>query len=186
MKPSTPKSFLKSPSPVLSSPSPITPVSFKSVNINHQKLTRPLRNFLKPKHSESIYFLFAVSCFMFYVNSVYAQPICNPAIPAQIGCVPSADPAESGPASAAIVAIFIARFLAAALSIGAIAFLLYLVWGAYKWLTSGGDQKQLAMARSHISQAIVGLLILASIFAITNIITPLLGLDFLTPSWPTF
>ena len=63
----------------------------------------------------------------------------------------------------------LARVFSAALAIGAIAFLLYLVLGAFRWLTAGDNKGQLEAARSTIFQALIGLIILASIFAIARI-----------------
>src|SRR5579862_4772049 len=35
--------------------------------------------------------------------------------------------------------------------------LLYLIWGGFKWLTSGGDKAGVQAAREHVIAAIVGL-----------------------------
>ena len=103
--------------------------------------------------------------------------IVNKALPANLG----EDTGEN------IIARLLARFFAAALATGAIAFLIYLVYGAFRWLTAGDDKTQLTAARSTMTQALIGLTILASIFAIARILSILLGLgefpDAIT--WPT-
>jgi hypothetical protein len=48
--------------------------------------------------------------------------------------------------------------------------LLYLVWGGFKWLTSGGDKTAVGAAREHIIAAIVGLVIIFLSYFILNII----------------
>jgi hypothetical protein len=62
-----------------------------------------------------------------------------------------------------------------------IAFLLaffYLLTGAISWITSGGDKGQLEAARNKITHAIIGVIIIASVWAIMNILAPFLGITF--------
>lgn len=47
--------------------------------------------------------------------------------------------------------------------------LLYLIWGGFKWLTSGGDKAAVQSAREHIVAAIVGLVLIFSAYFILNI-----------------
>ena len=54
--------------------------------------------------------------------------------------------------------------------IAMVAALLYLVWGGFKWLTSGGDKAAVQAAREHIVAAIVGLVLVFASFLIINII----------------
>jgi len=51
-----------------------------------------------------------------------------------------------------------------------IAALLYLVWGGFKWLTSGGDKQAVASAREHIIAALIGLVIVFLSYFILNIV----------------
>lgn len=48
--------------------------------------------------------------------------------------------------------------------------LLYLIWGGFKWLTSGGDKTAVQSAREHIVAAIVGLVIIFMSYFILNFI----------------
>ena len=50
-----------------------------------------------------------------------------------------------------------------------------LIWGAFEWITSGGDKAKTESARSRIVSAIVGLVIVLSSFAIITLIVRLLG-----------
>ena len=54
--------------------------------------------------------------------------------------------------------------------LGILAALLYLVWGGFKWLTSGGDKAAVQSAREHIVAAIVGLVLMFIVYAIMFII----------------
>jgi hypothetical protein len=62
--------------------------------------------------------------------------------------------------------VFITRIVEMALIIGAIATLLYLILGAIQWITSAGDSNKVETARGHITNAIIGLAILASVWTL--------------------
>lgn len=59
--------------------------------------------------------------------------------------------------------------------ISALLVLLYLIWGAFDWITSGGDKGKIESARKKIIAAIVGLIIVASSFAIFLLAIKFLG-----------
>lgn len=48
--------------------------------------------------------------------------------------------------------------------------LLYLIWGGFKWLVSGGDKTAVQGAREHIVAAIVGLVIIFLSYFILNFV----------------
>ena len=102
------------------------------------------------------------------IGPAYAAPIINPAVTVELGGDPDGE---------AVVGRLLARFFSSALAVAAILFLLYLVSGAYKWLTSGADKAQLQAAQGTMTQALIGLTILASIFAAARIVGILLGLS---------
>lgn len=51
-----------------------------------------------------------------------------------------------------------------------VAALFYLIWGGFKWLTSGGDKTAVGAAREHIVAAIVGLVVIFLSYFILNIL----------------
>lgn len=61
-----------------------------------------------------------------------------------------------------------------------LAALLYIVIGAFQWITSGGDKQRVADARNHIIAAVIGLIVIALSFVIINVIITTLGLGSLT------
>lgn len=63
-------------------------------------------------------------------------------------------------------------FIAAALAV-----LAYLVVGAFKWITSGGDKDAIGKARGTIVNALIGLFILALAFFITVLVGMIVGID---------
>jgi len=48
--------------------------------------------------------------------------------------------------------------------------LLYLVYGGFRWLVSGGDKSQVAAAREHLVAAIIGLVIIFLSYFILNLL----------------
>lgn len=48
--------------------------------------------------------------------------------------------------------------------------LIYLLWGALDWITSGGDKEKLLKARKKIQNAIIGLLIIFAALVIFNVL----------------
>lgn len=61
-----------------------------------------------------------------------------------------------------------------------LAALLFIVIGAFQWITSGGDKQRVADARNHILAAVIGLIVIALSFVIINVIITALGLGSLT------
>ncbi len=73
--------------------------------------------------------------------------------------------------SFAVAFVIVVAFLAA---------LLYIVIGAFQWITSGGDKQRVADARNHIIAAIIGLIVIALSFVIVNVVISALGLGSLS------
>lgn len=64
----------------------------------------------------------------------------------------------------------------AILTIGTLAVLYYLLYGAFSWITAGGEKGKIEEARTMMTQGIVGLVILASVFMIFGMVLNFLGL----------
>lgn len=58
--------------------------------------------------------------------------------------------------------------------------LIFLIWGAFEWMTSAGDSGKLQSARNRMLHAVVGILILSSTIALFMFVQFLLGVEFLT------
>lgn len=73
---------------------------------------------------------------------------------------PNAGPVFDSPVEGiSTVAIFGIRM---ALIIGLVMVLVYLLWGAFEWITGGGEQEKLDKARQKITSAIIGILIMVA------------------------
>ncbi|OGG15692.1 hypothetical protein A3D77_01540 [Candidatus Gottesmanbacteria bacterium RIFCSPHIGHO2_02_FULL_39_11] len=57
---------------------------------------------------------------------------------------------------------------------GLIAFV-YLLWGGFQWITSGGDKGNIESARNKIQAALLGLLLVFAAYAIFNLVANFLG-----------
>jgi hypothetical protein len=88
----------------------------------------------------------------------------------------------NNPTKAADGTLFTAYFVnlwRVIMSIGAIMVLVYFIWGAIEWITSGGDKGKTEAARNRITNAVIGLIILVSSFTIIGFIGKLFfGTDF--------
>jgi hypothetical protein len=59
---------------------------------------------------------------------------------------------------------------------GVLAFL-YLLFGGIRWITAGGDKDALDKARKHITQALIGLAIVFSVYALLYVVQVLFGVN---------
>lgn len=58
----------------------------------------------------------------------------------------------------------------AVITTGALAVLIYFIWGSVEWITAGGEQSKIQSARDRITQAIIGLILLVGSFIIIGFI----------------
>jgi hypothetical protein len=64
--------------------------------------------------------------------------------------------------------------------VGIIIFFFMLLMGAVQWISSGGDKGKLESARGRLTSAIIGIVILLSVFAIMQLIQTFFGVSILT------
>lgn len=69
--------------------------------------------------------------------------------------------------------------ITASLIVAAVVFFFMLVWGGIEWITSGGDKAGNENARKKITNALVGLAIVFSAWAIVTLIKVVFGIDLL-------
>lgn len=80
---------------------------------------------------------------------------------------------------------FIGGVIGTMVLLAAIAAFVFLITGGLQWISSGGDKAKLETARNRIINAIVGLVIIASVWAIASLVFPALGLTFPGISFPS-
>lgn len=108
------------------------------------------------------------------ISQVYAAEIINNALPITIS---NLTPGTG-------LAFYIATLWRTTVTLGGIAFLLYLVWGGLEWLTAGGDKTKVENAQHKISGALIGLIILVSSYAITLFVQSVFKINILSPIFP--
>ncbi|OGE14635.1 hypothetical protein A3F00_00475 [Candidatus Daviesbacteria bacterium RIFCSPHIGHO2_12_FULL_37_11] len=59
-------------------------------------------------------------------------------------------------------------------------FVFMILWGAFQWLTSGGEKEAVAAARGRITNAVIGIILFAVAFAIIQIVGTFTGFTFFT------
>lgn len=107
------------------------------------------------------------------MNTLLAQ-ITNPVLPPSIGGGTSPTRDMGGIATGKIISGIIGGMFIVAFFIA----LIYLITGAFHWITSGGDKNNLEAARNKITHAIVGLIIVGAAWSIMVLVANFFGLDF--------
>lgn len=91
--------------------------------------------------------------------------------------VVTASPVYAAPASIGDLEIIIRNIIKLLTPAAAIAFLIMVIIGAFRYITSGGDQKAAAGARSTLTYAMIGVILVASAVLILRVISELTGSD---------
>lgn len=80
---------------------------------------------------------------------------------------------------------FVNNFLTLAFAVALLVVLVMLIWGAFEWITSGGDKDAVAKARNRIINALIGLAVLAVAFALARLAGQFTGLNIMDIVVPT-
>ncbi|MCL5411817.1 MAG: pilin [Patescibacteria group bacterium] len=76
---------------------------------------------------------------------------------------------------------FVNNAFTAVVTVAGLAFLLYLIVGGIKYLTSGGDSKAAQSARETITTALIGLVIVTGVWFVALILETVLGISITHP-----
>ena len=71
---------------------------------------------------------------------------------------------------------FISKSISAVIMVAAVATFIYMIYGGVEWVTSGGEKGKLEEARNRITNAILGLAIVAASWAIFRLIDYFFGI----------
>jgi len=107
-------------------------------------------------------------------NPVTPGNISNPAFSEVLQGILSRD------TSSTFFNIFLPKAITLILIVGVVIFLFMLIMGAIQWISSGGDKGGLEAARSKITNALIGIIILFSVFAVAKLIETFFGISILT------
>ncbi len=70
----------------------------------------------------------------------------------------------------------ISGLVTASIIVGALTAFLYLILGGFQWITSGGDKGKTEEAQKKITNAVIGLVIVAAAYAIISVVVTFLGI----------
>lgn len=80
-----------------------------------------------------------------------------------------------GPGFATSLGGFLTSMLTVVMAVAGLALLIMLLWGGISWITSGGDKSKAEEARSRITTAIIGMIVLAAAYALLLLVLQILG-----------
>lgn len=81
---------------------------------------------------------------------------------------------------------FISGAIGLALTATIIVFFFIFLIGGYRWITSSGDEKKLAIARSQITNGLIGLTVILSSWVIMGILGTVFDIDIFKLTIPSF
>ncbi|MGI5828107.1 MAG: hypothetical protein ACOX6V_03775 [Patescibacteria group bacterium] len=113
----------------------------------------------------------------FFISRIESKGITNPVLPNTDGTL---EGVQNDP-----LAPLIARLWRTIVILGGLLVIIYLLWGALEWVTSGGDSNKVQSAQKKIVNAVIGLAILSASFAIVMFLGSVFGFNLLSIAWPT-
>lgn len=72
---------------------------------------------------------------------------------------------------------FIGNALSVAFAVAIVVVLIMLIWGAFEWITSGGEKENVGKARNRIINALIGLAVLSVAYALAKVAGTFLGFE---------
>lgn len=93
----------------------------------------------------------------------------------EIGKPPQLDGFAEGSAG---LSQFLDNIVAAFFSVAALAFIIMFVWGVVQMILSGGDKEAVAKARSKITWAIIGIVLMSLSYFIFSLLQAVTGVKF--------
>ncbi|MBI2018220.1 hypothetical protein HYS96_00800 [Candidatus Daviesbacteria bacterium] len=84
----------------------------------------------------------------------------------------------SDPTGAGGISQFLSNLVTLIYGLAAIVLLFMILWGAFDWMTSGGEKEKLESARNKIISAIIGIMLFAVAFAIIQVLGQFTGFTF--------
>lgn len=88
---------------------------------------------------------------------------------------------EAGTGALTNLETLISTFLGIITVFASLAFIVYFLFGALKWVTAGGDSGKVQKARDQMIQGVIGLVIVVISYSVIGLIGTILGLNILQP-----
>jgi hypothetical protein len=121
---------------------------------------------------------YTIPCDSSWCDTCHSCPPPEPPPQAPTGIYnPALHPSVGSGSGIDIISTLLRNALAIALIVGTLVFFAFLIFGAIQWITAGGDKAKTESASKKITTAIVGLVILFSVFAIMKLIGSFFGIS---------
>lgn len=88
----------------------------------------------------------------------------------------------AGAGASDLLGSFLSTLVTTLTLVAGLAFILYFVLGGIKWITSSGDKGKAEEARNELTQAAIGLVVVAVSYFIAGIVGGVVGIDILNPA----
>lgn len=95
--------------------------------------------------------------------------------------LPKTNMGVPAPAGSGIIGTLLSNVILLLFTVGGIATLIYFIWGAVDWITSGGEKEKVASARKKMTNAIIGLVLLSLSYFIVSLVGEVVGFNPLGP-----
>lgn len=80
---------------------------------------------------------------------------------------------------------FVTNFMTIALGLGGLVLIVMFLFGAYEYITAGGDKEAVQKAQKRMTNALVGTVILFSIYLIIGLVSLVFGINLIQVNFPT-
>jgi hypothetical protein len=110
--------------------------------------------------------------------ALHLAQIVNPVLPGSLG-------SGSNEQGTTAIGTIIGNILGIFLIFAFIMAFLYLLLGGFDWITSGGDKSKLESARNKITNALIGLIVVAATWAVMSLVGQFVGISFPDLPFPT-
>jgi len=107
--------------------------------------------------------------------------ICNPITDKNCNLTTRISPITSAPAKASTM---IAGIIGVFLILGSIYFIIYFISAGLAFISSSGDDKKLAAAKLQLTNSIIGIIVILSVYAMLSLIGTIFNINLLTPTLP--
>lgn len=88
----------------------------------------------------------------------------------------------AGTNTGSLLTDFLSSIITTLTVVASLAFAIYFIIGGLKWITSGGDKTKAEDAKTQMTQAAIGLIVVVVAYFIIGIISGVLGLNILDPA----
>lgn len=85
---------------------------------------------------------------------------------------------QTNETGADVISKILSNLVALIYSVATVVLIFMILWGAFDWLTSGGDKEKLENAKKRLVNAFVGIMLFAIAFAIIQVLGQFTGFKF--------